>query len=283
MVMFSELRKGFTFGIILFSNNTLFSQEKTASPNESTSPVMAIRAAIENQSDYMILQKKRACRYVRTIRSDYGTGQSLTRKIRSDEVFFDLGGEPASAPSNVSTEQGASSKTFDLWNHPLFQTILNESVFTKDRDEISWDGRSINRYQFAPDPAFRPATDIERVAQGVYGTASIDQSTHIFVGLHALALRDVYEGKRLLLLGPRHDAPIPVFSYAAAPYDGIIVPTIWDEASFGPVKRGGNEISNWLATLTRTFVKIQTCREYKVKTTIRPGFDVLDQQAKPPQ
>ena len=281
--IFFAIRTYLVLGFVLSAPGVLLSQSETTPPDQSTEPVKVIKSAIENQSNYMSLQKKRACRYMRTVRSDYGTGQSLTRKVRTDEVFFDLGGEAATKPTNASPDQGTTSSTFDIWDHLLFQAVLESSLFKRVRDEISWDGRTINRYEFVPNPEFQPSTDIERVAQGVYGTVSIDQKTQIFVGLHALAMKDIYEGKKLLLLGPRHDAPIPVFSYAAAPYDGIIVPTVWDEASFGPVKRGGNEISNWLATLTRTFVQIQACREYKVKATIKPGFGVLNDQTKPPQ
>lgn len=247
----------------------------------STDPGTTIKQAIKKQDSYLKLQKHRVCRYTRTVRSQYQSGESQSRAVHSDEVFFDIGREDPPQADLGAIMPESSSKTFDLWNHPLFQTILQHSLFSRFGSSLSWNDQMVDVYQFSSNPAFQPTTDLERVAQGIQGKVSIDQRTGLFVGLHAVAIKDVYDGKRLLLLGPRHDAPIPVFFYAAAPYDGIIVPTTWDEATFAPVRRGGYEINAWLGTLTRTFVHIESCREYKVKSAIQPGFQVVDPEKSP--
>jgi hypothetical protein len=247
----------------------------------STDPVVTIKQAIERQDTYLDLQKRRVCRYTRTVRSQYQSGESQSRTVHSDEVSFDIGrDDPQQADAGVIAP-GTSSKTFDLWNHPLFQAILQHSLFARSGSSLSWNDQTVDVYQFSLDPAFQPSTYLERVAQGVQGKVSIDQKTGLFVGLHAVAVKDVYDGKRLLLLGPRRDAPIPVFFYAAEPYDGIVVPTTWDEATFAPVRRGGYEINAWLGTLTRTSIHFESCREYKVKSTIQPGFKVVDPEKAP--
>jgi hypothetical protein len=249
---------------------------------QTSDPATVIRNAIENQATYLKFQKRRACRYNEIVRFNYGSGRSRSQKTHSDELYFDIGGENATKVNGGPLSESTSSSDFEIWDHPLFRAILKGSIFSREQDRISWDGRIINVYRFVPDPAFKPSTDVERYAQAVYGMVSIDQSSKIFVGLNGVAQKDIYEGKRLLVLGPRTDyPPIPVFYYSAAPYDGIIVPTIWDEAAFTPVRRGSNEVSSWLATLTRTFVQIQSCRDYKVDSTLLPGYKTLDNSEEP--
>lgn len=240
---------------------------------DTTPPVEVVQRAIASTTSYRALQTRRVCTYNRVIRSAYQTGRSTSARVLRDELAFDTG-QPVTDPE-VLASSGASPEMFDLWDHPLFQTILRHSVFMPLRSSLSADMRKISNFRFTPDPKFQPSTDLERVAQTVDGVISIDDATGVIIGLQGMAMADAYDGNRLLVLGPRSDEPIPLFTYRAGPADGIIVPTIWDEATFQPVKRGSDEARRWLATLTRTFVHVEGCEDFRVKSTIRPGFGVV--------
>ena len=228
-----------------------------------------------------------ACRYHRITRTHYESGQSTRAIAHDDDVLFlthseddaslvELESKSASIPVNLNT--------FAVWEQPLFKSILAHSVFSHGYRWFTSMGTAILEYSYQPDPKFQPATDVERVANAVEGKVSIDETEHVFTLVMGYATHSVVDGKRLLVLSPGEEWPgqaIPLFQYAAAHDHGVVVPEWWNEASFGTVKRGNNEVSKWLGTLTRTFIDRPSCQEYRVQSRVLPGFTATPDGAKP--
>jgi hypothetical protein len=246
-----------------------------------------IKETIESQVFYLTKQKRYACRYHRITRTHYESGVSTRAIAHEDDVLFlthaeddaslvQAGPSPASVPVNLNT--------FAVWEQPLFQSILAHSVFSRGYRWFTPMGTAILEYTYQPDPKFQPATDIERVANAVEGKVSIDETEHVFTAVMGYATHSVVDGKRLLVLGPGGEWPgqaIPLFQCAAAPDHGIVVPEWWNQASFGTVKRGRNEVSKWLGTLTRTFIDRPSCQEYRAQSRVLPGFTAAPKSGEP--
>ena len=206
-----------------------------------------------------------------------------------DEIFFPSHGDENAVSHQANSQSRivlVDQDIFAVWNRPLFQTILAHSLFSAGERHQVAPGRSILEYTYQPNAAFKPKTDLERVAQVVAGRIFIDEQEHVFRLILGDATQSVFKGKQMLLLGPGEEwsgPPIPLFEYAATPYGQAIVPQWWNEASFHAVRRGQNEVSDWDETLTRTFLTRESCWEYQVRSTLLPGFTAPDENTAPPR
>jgi hypothetical protein len=249
----------------------------------------AIRHAIDAQVSYLAKQRQYVCRYHRVSRTRYESGLSIMHSDQEDEFFFPShGNDNAGAPQTDSKMRliSVDQDTFAVWNTPLFQIILAHSLFSAGERHPIGPGRSMLEYTYRPNDAFRPKTDLERIAQALAGRILIDEQQHVFRYILGDATQSVFKGKQMLLLGPGAEwngQPIPLFQYAATPYGRAIIPAWWNEASFRPVRRGPNEVSDWDETLTRTFLTRESCREYQVRSTLLPGFTARDENTPPPE
>jgi hypothetical protein len=68
--------------------------------------------------------------------------------------FLSILGKTIHSKQTQAITPGTSSKTFDLWNHPLFQAILQHSLFARSGSSLSWNDQTVDVYQFSLDPAF---------------------------------------------------------------------------------------------------------------------------------
>jgi hypothetical protein len=65
---------------------------------------------------------------------------------------------------------------------------------------------------------------------------------------------------------------IPLLDFRAVPYDKTYLPSVWSEQTFETVDNDSDAHVKWLQSLVRTFGLRQGCKEFKVKSTILPGF-----------
>jgi hypothetical protein len=245
----------------------------------------AALAAMDHEADYLGAQRDFACQYEVKTLCQYGSGSAEAAVMHLEEVL-------ATNKHLMETrivDQGSSNQcgpvtalaadSFRIWNNPLLRSVLAHSLISNVQPSVVHrpDGAEERRlyFTFRGDPAFMPVTDVDRVAQALVGWIRIQLSENAILMVSADTDYDVTNGNRFFV--PRG---IPLLDFRAVPYDKTYLPSVWSEQTFGTVVNDSDAHVKWRQTLVRTFGIRQGCKEFKVKSTILPGFGVATDHPK---
>jgi thiol-disulfide isomerase/thioredoxin len=244
----------------------------------------AALAAMDHEADYLGAQRDFACQYEVTTLCQYDARRAAAAVTHLEEVLatnkhlmetriVDQGS------SNQCGQSQLAADSFRIWNNPLLQSVLAHSLISNVQPTVvhRLDGaeQRLVYFTFRGDPAFAPVTDVERVAQGLAGWIRIQLSENILLMISAETEYDVTNDGRFFVA-----RGIPLLDFRAVPYDKTYLPSVWSEQTFGTVVNDSDTQVKWRQTLVRTFGIRQGCKEFKVKSTILPGFGIATDHPK---
>jgi len=239
----------------------------------------AALAAIDHEADYLGAQRDFACQYEVKTLCQYDSGRAGSAVIHLEEVLATdkplmetrIVDKDRSNQSGPVTALAADS--YRIWNNPLLQSVLAHSLISNVRPSVVHrpDGAEERfvYFTFRGDPAFMPVTDVERVAQGLGGWIRIQLSENILLMVSAETEYDVTNDGRFFVA-----RGMPLLDFRAVPYDKAYLPSVWSEQTFGTVVNDSDAHVKWRQTLVRNFGIRQGCKEFKVKSTVLPGFGI---------
>jgi len=239
----------------------------------------AALAAVGHEADYLDAQRNFACQYEVKTLCQYDSGRAEAAVMHLEEV---LATDKPLMETRI-VDQGSSNQcgpvtalaadSFRIWNNPLLRSVLAHSLISNVRPSVVHrpDGAEERfvYFTFRGDPAFTPVTDVERVAQALSGWIRIQLSENALLMVSAYTEYDVTNGDRFFVA-----RGMPLLDFRAVPYEKTYLPSVWSEQTFETVVNNSDAQLNWQHTLVRTFGLRQGCKEFKVKSTILPGFGI---------
>lgn len=227
------------------------------------------REAMGRQRDYVDSQTKYVCRYNITTRDRYDAGYSKQQVKQVDEVMT-LGGRHVESllvtPSGTQRDEGKSAptETYDVWSDPVLAAVMQHSVLSNIvQTPGNASGHSFLRFTVRGDPTYKAETDEERIAQEIEGNVVMVLPEKVFEVIDGWTAYSVVDSGRYLV-----DPMMPVLSFRAIPYAGAYLPSVWSQTTFRAVSDGPDAHREWLTTLHRTFGERESCREFRVTSTV---------------
>lgn len=238
----------------------------------------AADSAVRFEPDYLSQQRNFVCDYDVTTRREYSNGMSASSEGHLEEVLAD-GGHiqtriAGAAPSGSSDSSVLASDSFAIWKDPILGSVLEHSLVSNVgvRVSVARDGRQdrFAHFTFRGDPAFRPDNEVDEVAQSMVGVMELELNRNVLLMIDGHTDYAVATGNRFLV-----QRLLPLLTFGAVPYQGVFLPSVWSETRFQPVSNDKRARQQWLASLVRTFGKRVGCKQFKVDSTVLPGFSVV--------
>jgi thiol-disulfide isomerase/thioredoxin len=242
----------------------------------------AATSAMHHEADYLSEQRQFVCQYdVKTLK-DYGSGMSTSsvqhleevRAADSGRILTRVVSSGQSGPPDPDAR--AASESFAVWKDPILSSVIEHSLISNVR--VTATNASGDRFVYFTvrgDPAYRPESEIDQVAQSLEGFMQVELNHNVLEMVDGTTSYDVIDATRFVA-----EREIPVLSFRAVPYKGTFLPSIWSETTFAPVANGARARQQWQDTLVRTFGQRQGCKQFEVNSTILPGVTVVPDAAK---
>lgn len=232
------------------------------------------RQATVLESSYLKEHRSFVCKYDITFRDQYQTGKSTHNEQHTEEVFADTGHR---IESRSASDDATATQSYNAWDDPIFSAVIQHSILSNLQPSSRYaghipspPGQLLLYATFRGDPGYAPVNDAERIAQSLEGWLVIDTMHRVLVGVDGVASYDVKDDSRLLM-----ERGLPVLSFQAVPFQGAYLPSTWSSETYQAVPLGPTAGRLWLASLTRTFGKRESCDTLRVKSTILPGFQTV--------
>jgi thiol-disulfide isomerase/thioredoxin len=245
----------------------------------------AARAAMDHEADYLGAQRDFACQYEVKTLCQYDSARAeaavmhLEEVLATDKPLMETRIVDKDRSNQCGPVTALAADSYRIWNNPLLQSVLAHSLISNVQPSVvhRLDGAEERfvYFTFRGDPAFTPVTDVDRVAQALVGWIRIQLSENVLLMVSADTEYDVTNGNRFFVA-----RGIPLLDFRAVPYDKTYIPSVWSEQTFGTVVNDSDAHMKWRQTLVRTFGIRQRCKEFKVKSTILPGFGIATDHPK---
>ena len=241
----------------------------------------AAMSAVGNEPDYLSEQRQFVCQYdVKTLK-DYGGGRSTSSVEHIEEVRATDSGRietrVVSSGQSGAPDPNArlATESFAIWNDPVLKSVIEHSLISNVRVVASATGNRFAYFTVRGDPAYRPQSEVDEVAQSFEGFMQVELNQNALEVIEGISAYDVTDGNKFLV-----ESLIPILSFNAVPYEGKFLPSEWSETTFAPVANDAMARRRWLTTLVRTFGTRQGCKRFDVNSTILPGVAVVPNQTK---
>lgn len=260
-----------------FLQGELLLQGQQFTPAEDQSSIQTlIEAAGKNQESFAIERRNYLCTSdistkanivakgatASTVDSTYETfyvnGSPIRRLLSINQIPLDLNErtrETANVRKAIAASAVQSSPASVPWEKSLEGTVLRLATFSSPQI-FKQGNRTILHLQFRGNTAIPPATDLERIAQALFGEIEIDKDRKILLSMSGTTQDDVKEGRRLLV--PKD---VEIVDYRANFQNEIPFPLAGGSfLRFKTVSDNADARKHWMERLERVTFRMESCR-----------------------